>query len=292
MSMILHCGGETVTYEQIAGSEPINVTDKNPQGLLVKAPVATSSYTPVAHDALVEMVRESVQKLMGLPEKSQQYGLNRDGKQLFFAITYDTGDSDHGYTVAGRNSYDKSMSAGLVGGTRVFICDNMALSGNSFQVMRKHTTNVWRDLIPMTEKAIVSAGDAYKRIAEQWEVMKEIPVTEDRGAEILGRALYYDALKPQQATRGMRAWGNEFRAGEGKVDPRYVQHGSKDGNGEQSFYTLYQSFTEAAKQGSIQKLIDTHIGVHDFMVAEADRYLGTTGKRLISFASTEGLEID
>ena len=54
-------------------------------------------------------------------------------------------DRDHCLALGIRSSYDRSLAVGLVAGSRVFCCDNLAFSGE-VTMHRKHTVNVFRDL--------------------------------------------------------------------------------------------------------------------------------------------------
>jgi len=63
----------------------------------------------------------------------------------------------HGWAVGLRNSHDKTFPAGLVAGTRVFVCDILAFSG-LIQIRRKHTRFAARDLRQLTARAVGQIG--------------------------------------------------------------------------------------------------------------------------------------
>ena len=52
-----------------------------------------------------------------------------------------------------RNSHDKTFPAGIVAGSAVFICDNLAFSGE-VKLARKHTTHITRDLPRLVQSAV------------------------------------------------------------------------------------------------------------------------------------------
>lgn len=263
-TLMLHCGGELVTREQVE---------------LVYRPEATNTYHPVGHGQIIDMAKEVVDYRLGYKIRSEQYGLNKDGMQLFFAITYDT-ETESGFTIAGRNSYDKSLSAAFVGGTRVFVCDNLALRGDSFKVQRKHTKNVWTDLQSLCDEAVQGANRANIDMVEMWRRMRMVPVEKDRGFEIMGRALGYDVVKPQQVTLAMDAWGEDL-------------HGFG-----RSLFGVYQAFTEGCKRGAANTMIDRLTCVNEFMARELVAATTTgelprmtnAGERLLADRPT--LEID
>ena len=263
--MLLHCGGELVTREQVD---------------LVWKPEATATYQPVAHGDVVDLAKEIVDYRLGYKLRSEQYGLNKDGLQFFFALTYDTGEKEAGFTVAGRNSYDKTLKVAYVGGARVFVCDNLALRGDAMHVQRKHTRNVMRDVRDLCDNAIKGGVVAARTLADTWKDMRLIPCDIDRGYEIMGRALGHDVVKPQQVTLAMDAW-NENLHGFGR-----------------NLFGVYQAFTEGCKRGVPSQIIDRLTDVNAFMLKELENARGgkalprltSAGERLLADRPT--LEID
>jgi len=73
-----------------------------------------------------------------------------------------------GLCIAFRNSYDRSMSVGMAIGASVFICDNLALSGD-ITVMKKHTKNVWTTLEDLAISTIYKATKRHQQIQEDSE---------------------------------------------------------------------------------------------------------------------------
>ena len=199
--------------------------------------------------------------------------------QFFFALTYDTGTTE-GFTIAGRNSLDKTLKVAYVGGARVFVCDNLALSGDAMFVQRKHTKNVLTDIRDLCDAAVQKGVVAARSLADLWGEMRQFPVDEDRGYEIMGRALGHDVIKPQQVTLAMDAWAEDL-------------HGFG-----RSLFGVYQAFTEGCKRGAANTVIDRLTDVNQFMARELLRakssgtlpLLTDAGARLI--AQRPALEID
>lgn len=262
MAMMLHCGGELVTREQVD---------------LVWKPEATQTYQPVPHGQVVDLAKEIVDYRLGYKLRSEQYGLNQEGMQFFFALTYDTG-TEQGFTIAGRNSYNKTLKVAYVGGARVFVCDNLALSGDAMFVQRKHTKNVLQDIQELCDTAVHGSVQAHKSLTDLWHQMRLVDVDEDRGYEIMGRALGHDVVKPQQVTLAMEAWQENL-------------HGFG-----RNMYGLYQAFTEGCKRGVPAQVVDRLTDVNDFMVRELARVrdgvpMTDAGERLLA-GPVVGLEID
>ncbi|MBT6052993.1 MAG: hypothetical protein HOG49_39840, partial [Candidatus Scalindua sp.] len=114
--LLLHKGGEYCTLNDLRD---------------VPLPPETRTYRPVSHYDLAKNLAEvSGGLLRGFEMQGAQYGMVRDGAQMFGVHTYKNGISGSmGLSVGFRNSYDKSMSVGIAIGASVFVCDNLALTG-------------------------------------------------------------------------------------------------------------------------------------------------------------------
>lgn len=73
MSLMLHCGGKPATRKQVEA---------------VMLPDETKSYQPVAHGELVNVVTRITQKTMQVVLQKEQFGLRREGKQLFAHLQF------------------------------------------------------------------------------------------------------------------------------------------------------------------------------------------------------------
>ncbi|MBT6012439.1 MAG: hypothetical protein HOG80_13785, partial [Candidatus Marinimicrobia bacterium] len=79
MSLLLHCGAEDATINDLAA---------------IPLPQETRTYKPVGHDALANMLSSMAVNL--LPEfelDNTQFGLARDGAKMFGVQTFKNGDS-------------------------------------------------------------------------------------------------------------------------------------------------------------------------------------------------------
>lgn len=138
----------------------------------VKTPDPTDTHFPIPHDVLLDATRNLVAS-HGLEIKNEGHALAHKGDRYFglmevaprplargLAIT--DGASHFGSsivkpdfaTVIGlRNSHDKAFSAGLCVGSQVFVCDNLAFSGE-VTMRRKHSRHILRDLPSLLEAAM------------------------------------------------------------------------------------------------------------------------------------------
>jgi hypothetical protein len=146
----------------------------------IPVPAATDTYCPVAQSELWDSVQRAF----------TTYGYRIDGelhqvhrKKPLFVSSMDVHHdriSDMGgsvkWTVAVMNSYDKSCSARIIFGGRVFVCSNGLIIAD--RVLRtKHTTHVW-DRLPAL---IASAADAFEaevnKYQEEQNRLKEVVTT-------------------------------------------------------------------------------------------------------------------
>lgn len=134
-NLILHAGGFSATLADLKAAP---------------APDATRHYKPVLHAELREHILTALAPA-GLKLEREQYGLTRDGRRMFGVLDVANGHGadDWRLAIGIRNSYDRSLAVGLCAGSRVFVCDNLAFSGE-VTLSRKHTRGVWEDLPELT----------------------------------------------------------------------------------------------------------------------------------------------
>ena len=253
--MILHCGGQHATFEDVA---------------LVEVPPATTTYRPVPHADLIRLLEDRVTKETGLIKPNKAFGLNKEGKQLFGTLTYDMGTtegpvvdlsafdngldieqarSNYGFSIGFRNSYDKSMSLGIAVGATLFVCDNLALHGSWLTIMRKHTQNVWDDVVPMAMTRIASSVGGWVEMVRFMEGMKQRSVTTDEGYRHIGLGLGRGVLTANGAGVALKEWRHMAR----REEHPFHDHANTS-------FGLYQSFTEGLKLGRVTRKIDQYTG--------------------------------
>jgi len=215
----------------------------------VSLPEQTRSYRPVPNKHLIELTRHYVTQVLGLAILTEQYALSRKDQQLFALFTIDTGNPHETYAICFRSSYDKSLSVIYAGGVKVFICTNLCMSGDSLNYFRKHTSNIMADLPKLVLGALRYSRQSFETTKKDLDIMRTIPVTKDRGYEIIGRAVGHKVLTPTQANVAYGDW----------TRPRYEDFGY--GN----LYCLYQCFNQGLKKGDAAKFMPRHANMHNFM---------------------------
>lgn len=194
--LLVHAGGWEATRADLAA---------------VSVPAADGAYVPVPYTRFVEEVELHVPRF-GLMITDARFALARDGRQMFGVLTCTNGhaNDEYGLAIGLRNSYDRSLAVGLVAGSRVFCCDNLAFSGE-VSMARKHTANVFRDLPDLIYRMLSEVSSMRERMDKEIAQLKRVPVEFPEFAEILVRACMRDALPFSYLPRVIEAWQKRER---------------------------------------------------------------------------------
>jgi hypothetical protein len=126
-TLVAHRGAQLVSRDALAAVEP---------------PAATTSWKPVKHALIVDLMHEELDRRQ-IRITTEEYAIQREGTSLFAALTLHwLRDEEMSAALAFRHANDQSEAMKLYAGVHVFICDNMALSGDEILLNRKHTTRL------------------------------------------------------------------------------------------------------------------------------------------------------
>jgi len=232
MSLLLHRGAQDIEYDDLK---------------LIPLPEETSSYKPVAHHLLADKLKNMTLDLMPEYKHYQsQFGVTREGQKLFGLHTFQNGNTELGFSVGFRNSYDRSLSVAVALGAQVFVCDNLMLTGD-MSVMRKHTTNVMEDLENLILSALYRSKTTYRQIREDSESMKSFPMNDDKAYQTLGLAYGRGIINPRQIPVVRNEWLNP----------------SHDVFDTRSAWSLYNAFTESLKTSPPGSVMERYLKLHD-----------------------------
>ena len=160
------------------------------------APAAVNRYVPVPHSTVARVVSDQLAGVALIT--SERWIVSNYGRRLFgvvdLALNIGSGLPGGGVSVAlgVRSSYDKRLSLGIVAGSRVCVCSNLAFSGE-ISYKRKHTLNGLSDFSGQVVNAI-SKIQAYREVeAARFQRWANHSLTSDQvGAfvlELFGRGL-------------------------------------------------------------------------------------------------------
>ena len=103
----------------------------------------TKTFHPVHHREIIGAIKQSL-STFGLEIVKAEYILAAEGKKLFSVWDLNQGNSNLCWSIGIRNSMDRSLAFGITCGSRVFICDNLAFSGE-YITFRRHTSGLDAD---------------------------------------------------------------------------------------------------------------------------------------------------
>lgn len=98
----------------------------------------TETWNPVPHRQILDAYGEVMDK-NNIKVLNKEYSLSTDGLNMFGIWQLDKGTNEIGWTVGIRNSMCKHFSFATCAGSKVFLCDNLAISADGQVVYRKHT---------------------------------------------------------------------------------------------------------------------------------------------------------
>lgn len=183
-TLIAHCGARIVERAELA---------------TVPVPESTNTYKPFGHDVLADAIEAKAQDMglgkpltstFALSDADKCHGTENEnpgayhgpGCVMFCLYTFQSPSDGRPYAIGGRHGLNKVIPVGLVGGEAVFVCDNLALSG---QTAWFHKHNNTLDLDDAT-------GDAFSRLRSHVESFQswmnrlaEIPMRKSVANEII-----------------------------------------------------------------------------------------------------------
>lgn len=213
-------------------------------------PASTRTYSPLSHADMIDAVREQLDK-RGLAVKDERYQQNRAGQQMFGHLTVQGLNGEQDMCLGFRNSYDKSMQVGVVGGSRVVVCSNLMFAGD-FKALQMHQGNISQELGLMLGKAADRLEDHYRKLQLDTEKMKQVEVNPRLIHEILGELFYSEAVVNEAQLRIIRGELKEMK-----------------NFGDGTLWDVYNHTTEALKTTPSGLVIGRHIEAHQFYLAKA-----------------------
>lgn len=237
-TLCLHSGATIIEMEQLRN---------------VNLPEATPTWTPVAHDKLVDSVKGAL-VASGANIVKEEHALYKGGDR-YFGLLHLGDNNDGGNTVVGlRNSHDKTFPAGLSLGNRVFVCDNLSFSGDVV-VARKHTRFIGRDLERLIYQAVGKLADLRGKQQLRFAAYKARELSDVDAHDLMIRALLAHVVSGEAIPKVVDEWRKPSHE---DFSPRNV-------------WSLFNDFTEVMKGTApmaavkrtmtLHGLLDAHCGL-------------------------------
>lgn len=238
-NLTLHCGASHVARELVGK---------------VATPANTETWFPIPHEDFITGVEKALQAA-NMRVVEQAHSLTKEGNRYFglfqVANCQSTGE-DYSYVLGMRNSHDKSFPAGLVVGSQVFVCDNLAFSGE-IKIARKHTRFIADDLPRLTSNAVGMLSEKWTLMSDRIAKYKQTEISDRDAHDFIIRSLDVGATTLQQVP----AIINEWRA------PRHPEFAA-----DKTAWRLFNAYTEIGKETSLTLLPKRTITLHGLLDAQ------------------------
>ena len=215
-SLVVHRGGWEATKPDLSA---------------VPVPQSTESYHPVPYGRFIEEVELHVPRF-GLTVQSSAFALAREGGQMFGVLTCVNGKpaTDHALAIGLRSSYDRSLALSCCSGSRTFVCDNLAFSGE-VTMHRKHTANVFRDLPDLIYRMLSQVSSMRERADGEIAAMKVRELPPAHAHHLMVEAVKANVVPASRLPKVIEAW----------EEPRHEEFKLR------TAWSLFNAFTEVQK---------------------------------------------
>lgn len=233
---MMHCGGEEIEREELANIE------------IPEQSLQTETYQPLPHDELVDKALEIATGILSdFTLSAQRYAIARKGNQMFGLLSFTSENDEMGLALAFRNSLDKSMSVGFAAGANVFVCDNLALTGD-IHYTRKHTKNVWDATESNLLNICYKSKHNFNSIVQDADALKSKVITNDEAFKTMGLLYGKDILNTKQLSKTSAKWKK----------PDYEEFQNRNA------WSLYNAVTEGLKSSHPQGVLEKYTKAHKF----------------------------
>jgi|SRR5581483_4943530 len=201
---------------------------------LVPTPPGTATHRPVPHIDVVNALVETL-GFRHISVVGDEYAVSRDGMKMFGVMELDQGMHGARFALGIRNSHDKSFRLAVTVGYRVFVCENLAFSGDFSPVLAKHSKNfslskalsIGVDDMQRNFKPMVEAVDRWQEsqlsdVAARLIIYRAFIEGELEVPRHLARPvheLYFNPQHGEFAPRTMWSLSNAFTSAFKELDP-------------------------------------------------------------------------
>jgi len=217
----------------------------------VPVPAQTATYKPVSNAQLIDLTLAAIDGA-GFTLGKEAYTLAADGQVSTgkFTLT-NIMDSEMQIQIGWQNSYNRQVSLKFAIGVNIMICSNGLVSGDMGTFKKAHKGSIQEFTPSAITEYIKSAGDAFKEMQIQRELMKQVEITKRQQGELLGRMVVEDQII---STMQLNIIRKEI------IKPSY------DYGVEGTLWDLYQHTTHSMKELHPATWMNDHMSAHDFFV--------------------------
>ena len=201
---------------------------------LVPTPPGTATHKPVPHMEVINGLIETL-GFRHIAVLKDEYAVSTDGMKMFGVMELDQGMHGARFALGVRNSHDKSFRLAVTVGYRVFVCENLAFSGDFTPVLAKHSKKfslqnalsigvdgVQRNFKPMVEAVELWRGFQLTDVSARLVIYRAFVEGELEVPRHLARMvhdLYFDPQLEEFSPRTMWSLSNAFTSSFKELDP-------------------------------------------------------------------------
>lgn len=141
-------------------------------------------------------------------------------------------------TVGIRGSYDQTLPRGLAVGSRVFVCDNLAFSGE-VSVYAKQTTNIGARIAGLLERAVAEVPAMAALQEKRFEAYRNYSLSKVKGDAILIECVRQGILNPSDIGKAIAEWDN----------PSHAEHATEG----KTVWTVFNAVTQSVKPANTDR---------------------------------------
>lgn len=216
-TLMVHCGARMVTRDELKS---------------IPVPAATDTHQPLSHNEIADVLEEAL-SFRHLSVVKDEYAISADGMKMFGIMDLDNEFSEGRFSIGLRNSNDKSMRLALTAGYRVFVCDNMAFSGDFTPLLHKHTKKL--DLRDSISIAVDRIYRGFEHLGRQIKAMREFMLSDNDARLLIYNAFVEARVRSMPKHLLPAVHGHYFRPDQDQFRPR-------------NMWSLSNAFTSAFKQ--------------------------------------------
>lgn len=230
-NLMSHCGTVPITLEELSNIDPPLPSGKDPE---------KPTYFPIKHYHLRGLIGDEL-KGRGVEIAKESIVISPDKMMVFGVIEIANGNGI-ATMIGWRNFNDgqtKKFPAGLVAGSKVFVCDNLCFSGE-IKIARRHTKRILEDLPNQVSDAVSKLPMAIAKQNLLYERLKGTPMLDYSANDMMVRAMERKIIPSSSIQKVHCEWHN----------PSYEEFE------ERTAWSLFNAFTFTLK-GRFDKNINT-----------------------------------
>lgn len=159
---------------------------------LVPTPPATDTHRPVPHHEIVQALVETL-GFRHIGVVHDEYAVSPDGMKMFGVLDLETEMHGARFSIGLKNSHDKSMRLALTCGYKVFVCSNMAFSGDFTPVLAKHSKSF--SLVDALSVGVDRMQRNFEPMRKQVELWRQSELTDVTAKMIIYQAFIESQLE-------------------------------------------------------------------------------------------------